>query len=152
MKLYEQLISILHRNSYRDLTFYLNNVPIVSVHINSDRKVFIITNNMDEMNCFEFSYSDLKDVEEFRFQIENLIFGSEVAKLLDNAKAVTFKSLLLEGVVTEKKIKFEQLEFVDRKGSCDITKYKQYTFENDTGITPFTIAVIIIAFVHQFFA
>ena len=66
MALYEDLVSVLHLNSYRDITFYVNNVPILSIHLHSGNKFYILTNNMDEMNCFEFSYSDLKDIEELR--------------------------------------------------------------------------------------
>jgi hypothetical protein len=105
---------------------------------------------MYEMNCFEFKYSG--SIQELEVEIQNLLINEIEELLRHNANVIiTFKSLFLEGKISNDRIEIEQLEIIDSVGSCDRTKYITYTFSNND-VSVFTIAEIIVAFIHQYFA
>ncbi|MFP3203647.1 MAG: hypothetical protein RXR43_16000 [Sulfolobus sp.] len=149
VRLYDELVSVLHLNSYNDITFYLNSIPIVTVHLNhDDNTVTIITNNMSEMNYHQYHYS--QNPEEIEVEVQNILIDNGIEDLLQhNANAnVTFSSLFLSGRIDSHQVQIEQLEIID---SNDNTAYNTYTFNNNE-VSIFTIAEIIAAFVHQFFS
>jgi hypothetical protein len=107
---------------------------------------------MDEMNCYQLTYSSSEELEELKENIESILIGNNIEELLIKSNEVTFKSLLLEGVIDSHKVQIEQAEvYYDDKTNEDKTTWVTYTFPNSS-VSIFIIAEIISAFIHQFFS
>ena len=144
MSLYRQLVSILHHNSYDSITFYLNNTPIITLHLNHDNNtITLITNNMHEMNCHIYNYSSDVIVD-----IDNALTDDGIDELLlHNPNAtITFSALFLSGVIDSHHVELEQLEIID---SNDNTSYTTYIFTNNS--ISLAISEIIMAFIYNYF-
>lgn len=140
--LYNELIKVL--KPVHDVTFYINDIPIVSVHLSHGEDIYIVTNNMIEMNCFHFTYS-----EELEDSIYSMI-KTELGELLRKNDKISFKSLLHEGIIDREKVQVEQIEiYYDQKEHEDKTTWVTYTFENSVNVE--TVIDIITAFIDKFF-
>jgi len=144
MVLYNQLNSILHIHSYNTITFYMNQIPIITLHLDHHTNtITVITNNMQEMNSHTFNYSDNVIVD-----IDNALIDDGIYELLmhNQNASITFHALFLSGTINSHQVQLEQLEFV---GSDDNTHYVTYTFPiNNISLE---ILEIIASFIHVYF-
>ena len=152
MDIVRELVRIIPTERYSNLTFYLKDVPILKVEFDKNHDVLIITNNMKDFGYYKLEFRG--DIDDFINKVVNILRYSGVEELIEKSKGlkVVFKTgELLNGEISEDSIVVNQEE-VDRdnSGEEDIID-KKYEINASIGLSSFTLAKVICAFVFQYF-
>ena len=152
MDIIGELSKIINTKVNDNLTFYLGDIPIITVNFEKDRSSIIITNNMNELRYNKLEFND--DVDEFVIKTRDILIYSGVEDMVKKSKGskIRFVSMpLINGEVSERGIIIEKEEVdVDNTGEEDIIN-KKYEINADIGLSGLTLANVIGAFALQFY-
>jgi len=145
----EELSRKVYIGQYNTLTFYREGIPIVTVKIMGDRDIFIITNNMEDLNAHVIQYNG--NIYDIANEVYNILIEDEVS--LEGVTNISFSDgLFVRGTIKEDKIIIIIPEiYTDEKGE-DIVKDVEYSINIRNGLSELTIAEVISVFVRQYFS
>jgi len=148
MGLIEQLKEKVYIGQYNTLTFYKSGIPIVTVKMVESRDVFIITNNMKDLNAHKISFDG--NVHEFANKVFNVLIEDEVS--IEGVESITFNDgLFIHGrIERDKVIVIIPDIYVNDEGE-DVAKDIEHIFYNSNALSELTIAEIVSVFVHQYY-
>jgi len=73
MYLVERLTRVINEKKYHNVTFSINEIPIITANFLKDRKVVILLNNMKELIYHELKFEDNADGSEVMFNTRDEI-------------------------------------------------------------------------------
>ena len=149
MNLIEELSKKVYIGQYNTLTFYREGIPIVTVKIMGDRDIFLITNNMNDLNVHIVQYNgDMYDIVN---EVYNILVEDEVS--LEGVTSIDFSDgLFIRGRIEKDRITIVQPEVYTNDEGEDITKDVEHNISIDNALSELTIAEVISVFVKQYFS
>ena len=152
MNIINELSRVISTKRYKNITFYLNTVPILTVDFGKDRKATVLVNNMKELRNYEVEFNG--DVDGFVSDIYNILVYSGVDELINTSKdkKVTFYSEpYLHGTVDGNgiNIEFDEVDFGDRREPNMV--HKKYEISDSIVLSGFIVSQIAGMFAYLLF-
>ena len=148
MDIIGELSKIINRKVNNNVTFYLKNIPILTVNFEKNSNAVIITNNMKELRNYELKLEG--EVDYFVSYVTNILVYSGVDELIETSKDSKIKFYsdpYLYGEIEENKVIVEKEEVADE----ETTIHKKYEIATTIKLSGLTIADIVGAFALQFY-
>jgi len=153
MSLIEELTRVIHPKKYNNVTFLLDNIPIVTINFLKDGKVILLINNMKELRYYELNYN--ANADNFTNDVLDKLIYSGVDTMLRQSKgsAMEFQGEpYLEGKIMKNKLIINQGETdLDEEGE-EVVRSDRHEITAVIGLTGVTLAKTISAFALQFYA
>ena len=141
MNLIEELSKKVYIGQYNTMTFYREGIPTVTVKVIGDKDIFIITNNMEDLNA-HIVYFD-GNVYEFANEVFNILIKDEVD--VRGVESITFHDgLFIHGRIEKDRIIIIQPD----EGGDDV----EHVINVRSGLSELMIAEIVNVFVGQYFS
>jgi len=111
MDIVKELAYVLNTKRYKDITFYLDSVPIITIFFDKDRKITVFVNNMKELRGYNIEFDG--GVDTFIMDIDNIMMSTGVNELIQTSKdpKVSFHSepylygtISKDGIVIERDV------------------------------------------------
>ena len=85
MSLVRQLSRVLDKDTYNDLTFIVNGIPVITVHFYGSKEVEILMNNMEKLKFYDGRFSD--DIDKFAKDVETAFTYNGIDEMLKKTKS-----------------------------------------------------------------
>ena len=145
----EELSRKVYIGQYNTLTFYREGIPIVTVKVIGDKDIFIITNNMKDLNVHTVYYNG--NIYDLANEVYNLLIEDEI-NVKDVVSIGFSDGLFIHGRIEKDRIIIVQPEVYADEGSEDVIKDIEYSINVHNALTELTIAEIVSVFVGQYFS
>ena len=149
MDIVKELAYILNTKRYKDITFYLDTVPILTISFDKDRKITVFVNNMKELRGYNVTFDG--GVDTFIMDVDNIVMSTGVDELIRNSKdsKVSFRSepflygeVSKDGIVIERDVE----DYNDENEPVMI--HKKYEIKFDAEPLDLTMSRIAGAFAY----
>jgi hypothetical protein len=142
-----QISRVLDKRTYNDLTFLVNNIPIITVHFYGNREVEILMNNMEKLKMYMGKISN--DVDKYVKDVETAFIYNGIDKMLKELRVTKIKfyaERYIDGIIMQNKIIINRGDTdIDEKGQ-EFVLYQKYKIVGTIGLTSHTLAEIITVF------
>jgi len=119
------------------------------VKILGNREIFVITNNMEDLNVHTVYYNG--NIYDLANEVYNLLIEDEI-NVKDVVSIGFSDGLFIHGRIEKDRIIIVQPEVYADEGSEDVIKDIEYSINVHNALTELTIAEIISVFVRQYFS
>ena len=149
MKLIDELNKVMLRHESNSITFYKMDIPIVTIRFYDNGDIFVITNNMKEMNVHKLHWDG--NMYNLANEIDNILIKDEVS--VEGVTHVEFNDgMFFNGRIEKDKIVIRQPEFyIDEEGE-EVSRDSESVIYIGNVLSESTIADIASVYISQYFS